>query len=126
MGFWSHRQYRTYVEAHAGTERRELLHPAGERFSDNTEKGQWRFRASHGALGEDETPQGANALLQGGDADWFLRNVQKVNLPPRQLMENFKSGQPEFYNKLAHLPPDRPKFNPVRQYFEEQKGKFAM
>ena len=91
-----------------------------------SEKGQWRFRASHGAWGEDETPQGANAILQGGDADWFLRNVQKVNLPPRQLMENFKSGQPDFYNKLAYLPPDRPKFNPVRQYFEEQKGKFAM
>ena len=91
-----------------------------------SEKGQWRFRASHGHWDADEVPKGANALLQGGDADWFLRNVQHVNLSPRQLMENFKRSQPLFFSALAHLPPERPKFNPVRQYFKEQQGAFTM
>jgi Effector protein len=91
-----------------------------------SEKGQWRFRASHGHWGDDEVPKGANALLQGGDADWFIRNVQHVNLSPRQLMENFKRSQPRFFDALAHLPPERPKFNPVRQYFKEQQGAFTM
>jgi hypothetical protein len=91
-----------------------------------SEKGQWRFRASWGDWDDDEEPTGARAHLQGGDADWFIRNVQHVNLSPSQLMENFKRSQPRFFNALAHLPPERPKFNPVRQYFREQQGAFTM
>jgi hypothetical protein len=91
-----------------------------------SDKGQWRFRASWGDWDDDEVPQGANALLQGGDADWFLRNVQHVNLSPRQLLEMFKRSQPRFYDALAHLPPERPKFNPVREFYKEQQGRFTM
>jgi len=71
-------------------------------------------------------PLGATAVLHDGDADWFLRNVQRVNLSPRKLIENFKWSEPTFYNAFARLPPNRPKFNPVRQYDEEQGGNFIM
>ncbi len=78
-------------------------------------------------------PQGeANAVLTGADADNFLRNVQHADMPPVTLMENFRVSQPVFYNALAHLPPDQPKYNWVRDYeldrpflLQKQQGGFT-
>jgi hypothetical protein len=81
-----------------------------------SEKGQVRFTASHGNWPKGFVPTGANALLTGADADNFLRNVQHADMPPVTLLENFRSSQPAFYDALAHLPPNQPKYNWVRDY----------
>jgi len=44
-----------------------------------------------------------------------------VNLPPMQLMDDFKANQPDFYRALADLPPHRPKYNWVRQHNDRRK-----
>jgi Effector protein len=53
------------------------------------------------------------------DPDNFYNNPDKLNIPPRQLMQIFKDKQPDFYFALAHLPEIKPKFNPVGQHFRE-------
>ena len=73
-----------------------------------SEKGQWVFRANHD-----------NGILLGPPAIGFLNNPQHVDMPPRRLIEDFHYSQPHFYDTLAHLPPDRPKYNWVRQYHQE-------
>ena len=70
-----------------------------------SEKGQWRFVGDH-----------KDGILEGRDAIGFLNNAQHVDMPPIRLIENFRNSQRMFYEKLAHLPPYRPKYNWVRQY----------
>ncbi|MFL4977862.1 MAG: M91 family zinc metallopeptidase [Xanthobacteraceae bacterium] len=79
-----------------------------------SEKGQRVFRGDHYA--------DANATrLKGWTRDNFLDNSQDVNLPPMQLMDDFKASQPNFYQALADLPPQRPKYNWVRQHNDRRK-----
>jgi hypothetical protein len=71
-----------------------------------SEKGQFsHLRADH-----------ADGLLSRRAASWFLQNPQHVNMPPAKLIEGFRNTQWDFYNKLAQLPPDRPKNNWVGEY----------
>jgi hypothetical protein len=53
------------------------------------------------------------------DSEKFYDNVDKLSIPPRQLMQIFKDNQPDFYFALAHLPEVKPKFNPVGRHFRE-------
>lgn len=73
-----------------------------------SEKGQWVFRGDHD-----------DGILVGPPASGFLNNPQHVNMPPRRLIEDFRNSQPQFYDRLAHLPPNRPKYNWVREYNQE-------
>jgi Effector protein len=68
----------------------------------------------------------ANSILEGPDADNFLKGVQNVDLPPTKLIEAFRWSQPSFFFALAHLPPDKPKYNWVKQYYDQQKENFTM
>jgi hypothetical protein len=49
------------------------------------------------------------------DEDHFAFNAG-VNLLPRELMDIFQKTQPDFYSALAHLPKEKPKFNPAGQH----------
>jgi hypothetical protein len=62
-----------------------------------------------------------SAPLKGWRRNEFLDNSQEVNLPPMQLMDDFKASQPDFYQALAGLPPERPKYNWVRQHNDRRK-----
>jgi hypothetical protein len=53
------------------------------------------------------------------DPDNFYNNPDKLDIPPRQLMQIFKDKQSDFYFALAHLPDLKPKFNPAGQHFRE-------
>jgi Effector protein len=75
-----------------------------------SEKGQRILRGDH-----------ADGRLTGWRRNEFLDNSQEVNLPPMQLMDEFKASQPDFYRALAALPPERPKYNWVRQHNERRK-----
>jgi len=55
------------------------------------------------------------------DPDHFLDNVQRVNLPPRTLLERFRLQQLLFFNDLAKIDLSVASFNPVWQYNEELK-----
>jgi hypothetical protein len=61
------------------------------------------------------------APLKGWRRNEFLDNSQEVNLPPMQLMDDFKASQPDFYKALADLPPERPKYNWVKQHNDRRK-----
>jgi len=81
-----------------------------------SEKGKTKFVGGHrdyiGILDrKDHEP-----ILGDQDARRFLDNPQHVNRSPLRIIENFRNDQNNFYLKLYHLPFDRPKFNPVRQY----------
>jgi hypothetical protein len=75
-------------------------------------------------IGGDEIMVATNPVLP---TDWsvmkepekFYDNVDKLSIPPRQLMQIFKDKQPDFYFALAHLPEIKPKFNPVGRHFRE-------
>ena len=58
--------------------------------------------------------EGAASVLK--DPDHFASNAG-ADLLPKQLMDIFKNTQPAFYSALAHLPKDKPKFNPAGQHF---------
>lgn len=75
-----------------------------------SEKGQQILRADH-----------FTSRLKGWRRNEFLDNSQEVNLPPMQLMDDFKANQPDFYRALADLPPHRPKYNWVRQHNDRRK-----
>jgi hypothetical protein len=62
-----------------------------------------------------------SAILRGADADNFLHNVQRVDLPPTMVIQNFKDSQPKFYRALVDVPPARAKYNWIRQYDEEAR-----
>jgi Effector protein len=71
-------------------------------------------------------------VLGAQDTHRFLDNPQHMNLSPLRIIENFRN-QINFYMKLSHLPFDRPKFNPVRQYeldrpqyLKKLQGNFTM
>ncbi len=76
-----------------------------------SEKGQDVFRGAH-----------RGGILRGADADNFLHNSQRVDVPPTMVIQKFKDTQPEFYwdvvdvNRLARRPPN---YNWVRQYDQE-------
>jgi hypothetical protein len=55
------------------------------------------------------------------DAKHFYQNVDKLNIPPRQLMDIFSKTQETFYRDLANLPETRPTFNPARLHFKENQ-----
>lgn len=80
-----------------------------------SEKGQWVFAGDHDI----------STVLQGSQATDFLRNPQKVDMPPAKLIENFRWSQPKFYQALVHLPAP-PKYNWVRDYYQQSKGNFTM
>ena len=103
------------------------------------EKGQNHFVANHGGVYKkhgvwkydepsDGTPGPSNINLDGLYADFFLRNVQRISVTPRQLLEQFRWSQPAFYRALASLPDGRPdiRYNWVKQYYNEAKGNFRM
>jgi len=75
-----------------------------------SEKGQQVLRGTH---------KGA-VPMTAETRDHFLDNSQGVNLPPMQLLDNFNQSQPEFYKAVADVPPDRAKFNPVRDHRERR------
>jgi hypothetical protein len=52
------------------------------------------------------------------DPDSFYDNVDKVSIPPDDMMDMFKRTQPHFYQALAHLPTP-PRFNPARIHFKQ-------
>jgi hypothetical protein len=65
--------------------------------------------------------------LSEADAERFLDNPQGIDVAPRALIEQFKSQQRQFYDRLAGIAYDQrtgkgPKFNPIRQYAEEEKA----
>jgi hypothetical protein len=76
-----------------------------------SEKLQDKFVANH---------KGARPL-RGADADNFLYNSQHVDVRPTMVIQKFKDSQQEFYWDVANLPPDRPKYNWVRQYDQEAR-----
>jgi hypothetical protein len=103
------------------------------------EKGQTHFVANHGGVYKkhgvwkyddpsDGSPGSSNITLDGLNADFFLRNVQRISITPRQLLESFRWSQPAFYHALARLPDGRPdlRYNWVKQYYNEAKGNFRM
>jgi hypothetical protein len=53
------------------------------------------------------------------DPEHFYENIDKLNIPPRQLMQIFSETQKTFYRELATLPEARPTFNPPRLHFKE-------
>jgi Effector protein len=55
--------------------------------------------------------------LQGVERDNFINNSQHNLLAPRQLLQDFKDSQRDFYNALANLPTSI-RWNPVRQHNE--------
>lgn len=61
------------------------------------------------------------AILRGADADNFLHNAQRVDIPPTMVIQNFKDSQPKFYRAIVNVPPARAKYNWVRQYEEEAR-----
>lgn len=75
-----------------------------------SEKGQMVFRGDHDSR-----------TLQGPAAERFLDNSQRLTPSPMQLMQNFRDRQLTFYNALAALPRNRPKFNPVQEHNERMK-----
>jgi Effector protein len=65
----------------------------------------------------DPLPTGWSAMK---DPEHFYENIDRLNIPPRQLMQIFSSGpQKTFYRDLAFLPEEKPKFNPPRLHFSE-------
>ncbi len=76
--------------------------------------------------------KGATTLVGGhGDEplrqpEKFLDNVQNIDLPPRQLMLQFKGDQPNFYRDLANLGPPVPAFNPVWQFDRDLRAGKAL
>jgi hypothetical protein len=57
-------------------------------------------------------PPNSNVMT---DPDHFAFNAG-ANLLPRELMDIFQKTQPDFYSALAHLPKEKPKFNPAGQH----------
>ena len=66
----------------------------------------------------DPMPKGF-AVMQAPEK--FYQNPDNVDPSPRRLMQVFKDAQGTFYDALAHLPDDNPKFNPVKQHFKENQ-----
>src|SRR5262249_32352319 len=73
-----------------------------------SEKGQRYFRADHGFP--------PRVLI---DPEKWLDNGQWANLPPEQLIEDFRIRQPTFYDALAKV---EAWFNPVKQHKERSRG----
>ena len=103
------------------------------------EKGQRNFVSNHGGVYKSNgkwlyddpangVPRRANLELTGIDAKLFLRNVQHVNLSPKNLLDMFRWSQPNFYFALASLPEGRPpsQYNWVKQHRDEARGSFRM
>ena len=67
-----------------------------------SEKGLTTFSGNHG-----------HDVLQGADAENFLDNPQKLDVPPTVAIQHFQMFQQDYYNDLASLPPP-PKYNWVR------------
>jgi NleD-like pathogen effector protein (putative zinc metallopeptidase) len=78
-----------------------------------SEKGQWTLKGDH-----DSSRYGAR--LKGKRLDDFMNNSQGINLPPMQLMDEFKAAQPDFYRDLSNLPRERPRYNWVRIHKERR------
>ena len=57
-------------------------------------------------------PPNANVMT---DPDHFAFK-SGANLLPRELMDVFQNTQKDFYTALAHLPKEKPKFNPAGQH----------
>ena len=57
-------------------------------------------------------PPNANVMT---DPDHFAFKAG-ANLLPRELMDVFQNTQKDFYSALAHLPKEKPKFNPAGQH----------
>jgi len=76
--------------------------------------------------------KGATTLVGGHDdeplrqPEKFLDNVQNIDLPPRQLMLQFKGDQPNFYRDLANLGPPVPAVNPVWQFDRDLRAGKAL
>jgi hypothetical protein len=64
--------------------------------------------------------------LTSWQRDHFLENSQNVDLSPMQLLTEFRESQPSFYNALARLPPNKPKFNPVREHEHRSKQTYLI
>jgi Effector protein len=77
-----------------------------------SDKGQTVFSGNHGG----------SVILRGADADNFLHNSQKVDVPPTMLIQNLKDYQLSFYQGLVGLPAWRPKYNWVKQYDQEWRA----
>jgi len=76
-----------------------------------SEKGQQTLKGDHNYRG---------VRLRGKKLDNFMNNSQDINLPPMQLMDEFKQNQPDFYRDLSNLPRERPKYNWVRIHKERR------
>jgi hypothetical protein len=61
-------------------------------------------------------PPNSNVMT---DPDHFAFNAG-ANLLPRELMDIFQKTQPDFYSALAHLPKEKPKFNPAGQHLRRE------
>ena len=66
----------------------------------------------------DPLPTGWDVMT---DPEHFYQNVDKLDLPPRQLMEIFSKTQGAFYRDLANLPETKPAFNPARLHYKENQ-----
>jgi hypothetical protein len=61
-------------------------------------------------------PRGWNVMK---DPDNWYHHPGKVSISPRQLMQRFANTQKSFYLALRQLPDGKPKFNPVKQHFQQ-------
>jgi hypothetical protein len=73
-----------------------------------SEKGIRQMRASHAASG---------AFI---DDDENLLDMVKIQPPPRMLFARFARLEPEVFRRLALIPRSKARFNPFRDYKEEQ------
>jgi hypothetical protein len=64
----------------------------------------------------DPMPKGSAIMLA---PETFYENPDKTDPSPRSLMKTFLDTQKPFYDALAKLPENSPKFNPVKQHFKE-------
>jgi|SRR5882757_4596726 len=83
-----------------------------------------RENRTHVKIGTEEIMIVTDPILQKdwsvmSNPDNFYNNPDNLSIPPKQLMQIFKDKQPDFYFALAHLPENKPKFNPVGQFFRE-------
>ena len=84
--------------------------PERGRTRDVKIAGQTRFRVI-------DPPPKDWAVMQDPD-NWYHR-PSKVSMSPPELIQRFSDTQKGFYLALRQLPDGKPKFNPVKQHFQE-------
>ena len=67
------------------------------------EKGKTTLRGSHSDF--DPLPQPRD----------FLTNPQRTSISPKQLLQSFKTAQPDFYDALEKIPEHKAWRNPIRE-----------